>query len=83
MTDGSARQSFEPSSLNEEAMKEQFEYRGYVGTVEIDLDANLLCGHVVNTNDCLVYEAETLAQLRESFESLVDEYIEEIKNELV
>lgn len=50
-------------------------YRSYHGSVEIDLDENILYGQVLWIRDLITYEGETIEELRHDFESAVDEYI--------
>lgn len=58
-----------------------FKYKGYCGTADIDLESHILCGKVLFINSNLVYEAKTVDKLEEAFKSLVDEYLEDCKNE--
>lgn len=60
-------------------MTELLKYKGYQGTVEPDLESNILCGKVLFIRSLLVYEANTVPELRERFEQLIDEYLEDCK----
>lgn len=55
---------------------EPLEHRGYMGSIEHDLDSGMLFGSVQFVNDVLFYEAETLLALRQAFIDAVDDYIE-------
>lgn len=62
-------------------MTQLLKYKGYQGTVEPDLESNILCGKVLFIRSLLVYEANTLPELRERFKQLIDEYLEDCKAE--
>ncbi len=51
------------------------EYKGYIGGVEFDDEANLLHGEVVNTRDAITFQAQSVDELRKSFEASVDDYL--------
>lgn len=59
--------------------KDVFEYRGYCGSIEHDLDGDNLFGSIQFINDILVYEASTLRELRQAFQESVDEYLDTCK----
>lgn len=52
-----------------------FTYKGYVGRVEIDEDANLLHGNVINTRDVITFQGETVEEAKQAFEDSIDEYL--------
>jgi predicted HicB family RNase H-like nuclease len=52
------------------------EYKGYVGRVELDAEAGLLHGEVVNTRDVITFEGSSVEELRQAFEDSVDDYLE-------
>lgn len=56
-------------------MTSTLKYKGYTGTIEIDTDAECLCGQVLFIRGLIVYEADTLPELRRNFESAVDAYL--------
>ncbi len=62
-------------------MTDLLKYKGYQGTVEPDLESNILCGKVLFIKSLLVYEANTIQELKERFEQLIDEYLEDCKAE--
>jgi predicted HicB family RNase H-like nuclease len=51
-------------------------YRGYHGSIEIDSDAGVLCGRVIDSDALVSYQGMTLEELRSSFEGSIDEYLE-------
>lgn len=51
-------------------------YKAYQGSVEVDLDSNLIVGKILFVNDLVTYEAKTVAELRKAFEEAVDDYLQ-------
>jgi predicted HicB family RNase H-like nuclease len=49
---------------------------GYVATIELDEDAGLFHGEVINTRDVLTFQARTLDELKAAFADTVADYIE-------
>lgn len=52
------------------------EFRGYSGSVEVDMERGVLRGRILFIADLVTYEAESLPQLAQAFESAVDDYFE-------
>lgn len=52
------------------------EYKGYTGTVEFSAENNILFGKVTGINGLVSYEGKSVSELREDFESAVDDYLE-------
>ncbi|WP_439327707.1 type II toxin-antitoxin system HicB family antitoxin [Lonepinella sp. BR2357] len=50
-------------------------YKGYVGTIEPDLENNVLFGKLAYIRDLVTYEAETLPDLEKEFRASVDLYL--------
>lgn len=61
-------------------MQETTNYKGYQGTIEYSLEDNVLHGRVLGIKSILSYEGNTLSELKKDFESLIDEYLEDCKN---
>ena len=58
------------------------EYKGYKGSVEYNAEDDCLFGKVQGlSKECILYEGETLAELRADFEAGVDSYLEYCANE--
>ena len=58
------------------------EYKGYKGSVEYSKEDNCLFGKVQGLNkDLILYEGQTLDELRKDFEAGIDSYIEGCKAE--
>lgn len=51
-------------------------YKGYVGTIEMDFENNVLYGKVLGLRDTITYEGNTLQELEESFKGSLDDYLE-------
>ncbi len=52
------------------------EYKGYRGSVEYSKNDDCLCGKVLGmSEDLILYEGKTIAELRADFEAGVDSYI--------
>ena len=57
-----------------------FEYKGYKGSVEYSKEDNCLFGKVQGMSKALIlYEGQTLEELRKDFEAGVDSYLEGCK----
>ena len=54
---------------------DKFEYEGYVGTVEYDKNCDYYTGEVTIDGEIYTYEGDTLEELREDFEDIIDSII--------
>jgi predicted HicB family RNase H-like nuclease len=52
------------------------EYKGYIGKVDIDEEAGILHGEVINVRDVITFEGGTVGEVRRAFEESVDDYLE-------
>ena len=52
------------------------EYRGYLGVVEFEEEADLFHGEVVNLRDVVTFEGRSVRELRMAFEDSVNDYLE-------
>lgn len=50
-------------------------YKGYLGKVEFDPEANLLHGEVVGIRDVVTFQADSVAGIRKAFRESVDDYL--------
>jgi predicted HicB family RNase H-like nuclease len=50
-------------------------YKGYIGKVEFDDEANLFHGEVINTRDVITFQGQSVAELRLAFQDSVDDYL--------
>lgn len=56
-------------------MKQPFEYKGYLGSAEVDLDDNLLVGRLLFIKDVVSYVADSPRALEAAFREAVDDYL--------
>lgn len=54
---------------------ETFEYEGYTGTVNYDKKCDYYTGEVTIDGRIYTYEGDTLEELREDFEDIIDSVI--------
>lgn len=52
------------------------QYKGYVGKVEVDPQADLLYGEVLGLRDVITFEGHTPAEAEKAFHDSVDDYLE-------
>lgn len=52
------------------------EYKGYVGHVIFDDDADIFHGEIINTRDVITFQGKTVEEIRQAFYESVDEYLE-------
>jgi predicted HicB family RNase H-like nuclease len=50
-------------------------YKGYIGVMAVDPDANLIHGDVVGLRDVITFQGRTVAEARQAFEDSVDDYL--------
>lgn len=51
------------------------EYKGYVGQVELDAEASLLHGEIVNIRDVVTFQGRSVEELQTAFRESVDDYL--------
>jgi len=52
------------------------EYKGYLGKVEIDDEACILHGEIINIRDVITFEGQNVAELQQAFRDSVEDYLE-------
>ena len=52
------------------------EYKGYVGSIEYDVDDDLLYGKLLNIEDLVNYHSNNIADLKRHYHESVDCYID-------
>ena len=52
------------------------EYKGYIGKVEIDNEAGVLYGEVINVRDVITFEGTTVDEIQQAFRDSVDDYLD-------
>ncbi|KOR33839.1 MULTISPECIES: type II toxin-antitoxin system HicB family antitoxin [Planktothricoides] len=53
-----------------------FTYKGYTGQVEVDAEADILFGTVLDINDVITFQGKTVEEARQEFQNSVDDYLE-------
>jgi predicted HicB family RNase H-like nuclease len=51
-------------------------YKGYQAYVELDEEAGVFHGEVINTRDVITFQGSSVRQLKRAFEDSVDDYLE-------
>ena len=51
------------------------EYKGYVGKVEFDDDAEIFHGEVLDTRDVITFQGKSVGELRQAFRDSIDDYL--------
>lgn len=51
------------------------EYKGYIGHVEFDDEADIFHGEVINTRDVITFQGKSVSELRKALKGSVDEYL--------
>jgi len=54
---------------------QELSYKGYVGSVEVSVEDEMLRGKVKHIDDLVTYRGRTVQELREAFQESVDEYL--------
>jgi predicted HicB family RNase H-like nuclease len=52
------------------------EFKGYIGKVEFDDDAEIFHGEIINTRDVITFQGRSVAELTKAFRDSVDDYLE-------
>ncbi|MEI7460518.1 MAG: type II toxin-antitoxin system HicB family antitoxin [Pirellula sp.] len=51
------------------------EYKGYIGKVEFDDEAEIFHGEIINVRDVITFQGDSVAKLRKAFRESVDDYL--------
>lgn len=51
-------------------------YCGYTASFDIDENTDLLKGKVININDSITFEGESVKQFKQAFHDAIDSYLE-------
>jgi predicted HicB family RNase H-like nuclease len=52
------------------------EYKGYIGKVEFDDEAELFHGEVINLKDVITFQGRSVSELQKTFKDSVNDYLE-------
>jgi predicted HicB family RNase H-like nuclease len=51
------------------------EYKGYIGKVEFDDEAQMFLGEVINIRDVITFQGESVKELTKAFHDSIDDYL--------
>ncbi len=51
------------------------QYKGYLGNIEYDDQAEIFHGEVINTRDVITFQGRSVAELRKAFKDSIDDYL--------
>lgn len=51
-------------------------YKGYSGQLEIDEEAGIIFGRVLDIRDVVTFKGETVAEAKQAFQDSIDDYLE-------
>lgn len=57
-------------------MKNYFEYKGYIGTIEVSVEDRVLFGTINGINDLVTFEAPEFNELEVAFHEAVEDYLD-------
>jgi predicted HicB family RNase H-like nuclease len=52
------------------------EYKGYIGKVELDDEAGILHGEVINIRDVITFEGTCVEEIDKAFRESIDDYLD-------
>lgn len=52
------------------------EYKGYIGTVQFDEEAEIFHGEVINLRDVITFQADSVEGLKKEFQASIEDYLE-------
>jgi len=50
-------------------------YKGYIGHVEFDEEAEIFHGEVINTRDVITFQGATVSEIKKAFHESVNDYL--------
>ena len=50
-------------------------YKGYIGHVEFDDEADIFHGEVINTHDIITFQGKTVAEIKKAFRESINDYL--------
>lgn len=56
-------------------MEQIFQHKGYLGSIELSLEDEVLHGKLLYINDLVTYEGDTIPELKTAFIESVEDYI--------
>lgn len=61
-------------------MENIISYKGFIGSVSFEDEDNILFGKIEGINDLIMFEGESVTEIKQMFREAVDEYIESCKH---
>ncbi len=61
-------------------MKNTLNYKGFIASVSFVDEDNILFGKIEGINDLIMFEGESVTEIKQMFREAVDEYIESCKH---
>jgi len=61
-------------------MKNTLKYKGFIASVSFEDQDNILFGKIEGINDLIMFEGESVTEIKQMFREAVDEYIESCKH---
>jgi len=58
------------------ALSPLLKYKNYSGFLDVDTEANILFGTVIDLNDVITFQGKTIEEARQAFQDSVDDYLE-------
>jgi predicted HicB family RNase H-like nuclease len=56
-------------------MKRMMNYKGYAGQMEVDDEAGIIFGRVLDIRDVITFKGETVAEAKQAFQDSIDDYL--------
>lgn len=56
-------------------MEQTFQHKGYLGSIELSVEDEVLHGKLLYINDLVTYEGDTISELKSAFIESVEDYI--------
>lgn len=57
----------------------ELKYKGFTGSIDASIEDGCLVGEVLFINDQIVYEGETVTEIKAAFETAIDQYLDYCK----
>ena len=51
-------------------------YKGYSANIEVDSEAEIIFGRVLDINDVVTFKAQTIEEACQEFQNSIDDYLE-------
>lgn len=55
-------------------------YKGYIGYVEFDEEAEILHGEIINTRDVITFQGKSITELKQAFIDSIEDYLDFCKS---